>query len=85
MPTTDDYLVSEICKAQSEVLKTLDDIKEELEKMDAQAISEVEYRVRNEEDLLVKLHEYMKSMQTNMAAYHIGALIFAILGKPKGE
>ena len=82
--TTDDYLVKEACKVQATLLKLIDDMKEEIESIDAQLIANSPNRISNEgADLLVMLHEKLGELNKNLGMWRMVTLIFSILSKPK--
>jgi hypothetical protein len=83
--TTDDYIVKEICKLQSEVLATLDTVTKELLKIDAGIIAELPNRIEEDNDALVMLHEWLKNLNTNLGKSSLAIFIFAILSKSKEE
>ena len=81
--TTDDYLVKEACKVQATLLKLIDDMKEEIESIDAQLIANSPNRISNEGvDLLVMLHEKLGELKKSLGMWRMVTLIFSILSKP---
>ncbi len=84
--TTDDYLVQEICKTQAEIIKTLEEMKDEVESINAQYIANSPTRIGAEgADLFVMLHETLGELHKALGMWRLVTMIFSITGEHRDE